>query len=579
MVIDPLIKRLSEKVNIHDVTVRRVQAHTSGFADDLAITVVGKIKNRLIVLGKADEAMKIVENWCDEVKLKVNPNKTFAMRFTKGKVKWEIDNVRIFGQKIKWVDTIKYLGVTLDKNLCWKPHIKEIITKSKRALFASRAMLEKDGGLSPKNMKWVLNQIITPRITYGAIVWWRVIEVKKIYSQLLSIQRFACMMISGATKTTPTFSLMNLLGIIPIDIRIKMCALSTCVRIMATKSWKQNNLTYSHTRIVDCIGEITDGKNFDCVKQTWNINNNFSIKANENLRWHDGLPDNYKNNCWFVDGAKNKERAAVGLWDSSRNVSVSYRLSDNSSSVQSEILAICICADQIRFRGSAREEVFIMSDSLSALKMLEKRTIDSKVVMDCRDALNKLGRRTRVKLIWVPGHKNIYGNIKADKAAKNGLIRSSVDVEVPLNKKFLMKAIERQTEILANRKWAEVKIRLKSAKGYIGSYNDKKSKELLRLGRADLRVIIGFHTGHGCCNHYLFKLNKVNSPLCRYCSDGKSETIEHWIEKCRGLEALRYKHTGELTLDNNKFKSIELSKLIKFAKESRIYETFFFWEN
>lgn len=79
--------------------------------------------------------------------------------------------------------------------------------------------------------------------------------------------------------------------------------------------------------------------------------------------------------------------------------------------------------------------------------------------------------------------------------------------------------------ILANRRWGEVKIRLKALDGYLKDYDLNMSKEIFKLSRNKLRVVIGLSTGHGCCNKFLFKINKVNSTFCRFCIEGKDETI------------------------------------------------------
>ena len=577
MVIDPLIKRLSDKVDIHNLNIMRVQAHTSGFADDLAITVAGKIKNKNTVLGNANKAMKIVETWCQEVGLSVNPDKTFAIRFTKGKVKWQLDNVKIFGKNIEWVDSIKYLGVTIDKNLSWRPHINNALSRAKRSLFASKSMLGKSWGLTPKNMMWVFNQIILPRITYGAIVWWRVTEVNKYRDQLISIQRLACLMISGATKTTPTYALLNLLGLIPIDIKIRIIALKTCIRLKATDYWKCNQIDKSHTKIEDLIEWLTEGQECDNMTPVWNTDNKFGIVINEKYKWNAGLHIKGNMNCWYVDGSKKHEKVSAGMYNQALGTRKSFRLTDNTSNTQAEMMAIKLCSEFIQHRPVASGEILILTDCLSALKNLQAMMINTKTTQQCRNSLNQLGNDNNLTIAWVPGHSNIVGNVEADKTAKEGLSHRSVEVNVPINLNELNKAINNKEITLANRKWNEVKIRLKALEGYILDYDIKRTRELLRLHRSDLRVIIGLSTGHGCCNKFLFKINRADNPWCRFCSYNKEETVRHWLEECRGLDIYRLMYLGHRHVNQNNFQTISISKLLKFAKISGIYETFNFW--
>ena len=59
-------------------------------------------------------------------------------------------------------------------------------------------------------------------------------------------------------------------------------------------------------------------------------------------------------------------------------------------------------------------EVFIFSESKAALKALTSWSIDSKTVLECRSAANTLAESTGLTLCWVPGHRDIGGNCKAD---------------------------------------------------------------------------------------------------------------------------------------------------------------------
>jgi hypothetical protein len=43
-------------------------------------------------------------------------------------------SVQIFGKPIQWVDTARYLGVTLDKRLTWSTHIDQMRKKAAQRL-------------------------------------------------------------------------------------------------------------------------------------------------------------------------------------------------------------------------------------------------------------------------------------------------------------------------------------------------------------------------------------------------------------------------------------------------------------
>ena len=75
-----------------------------------------------------------------------------------------------------------------------------------------RAAVGKEWGLIPPRLQWIYNQVIRPKITYGASVWaYRLTERDK--KLLNSLQRLSMMQMTSAMRSTPTFGLEATLGI------------------------------------------------------------------------------------------------------------------------------------------------------------------------------------------------------------------------------------------------------------------------------------------------------------------------------------------------------------------------------
>ena len=89
-----------------------------------------------------------------------------------------------------------------------------------------RRMIGPSWGLKPKQMIWLYKSIVRPILTYGAIVWVISLERIHINKLLQKVQRTACMMITGAMKSTPTSGIKRLLNITPIHLHIKMEAIA-----------------------------------------------------------------------------------------------------------------------------------------------------------------------------------------------------------------------------------------------------------------------------------------------------------------------------------------------------------------
>ena len=78
----------------------------------------GKFPNT--VSGLMQWAILIVETWCNEVGLSVNPEKTGIVAFTtKRKLLGSFES-QFFGVKLSLLGLVKYLGVILDSRLTWR---------------------------------------------------------------------------------------------------------------------------------------------------------------------------------------------------------------------------------------------------------------------------------------------------------------------------------------------------------------------------------------------------------------------------------------------------------------------------
>ena len=61
-----------------------------------------------------------------------------------------------------------------------------------------------------------------------------------------------------------------------------------------------------------------------------------------------------------------------------------------------------------------------MSDSQAALRALDSPHITSRSVLTCRISLDEIATEMIICLCWVPGHRDIPGNCKADELAMEG---------------------------------------------------------------------------------------------------------------------------------------------------------------
>lgn len=151
------------------------------FADDTAVLAVGE--NSEDAADKLQTAISLIERWTNKWKININENKSVHINFTNKKTMYK--PVQINNKIIPFVNSAKYLGMTLDAKLRWKEHVKrkreELDIKYKKMYW----LLGKYSVLSNYNKTLLYKQILKPVWTYGLQLWGCTKS-----SNIQSIQRF-----------------------------------------------------------------------------------------------------------------------------------------------------------------------------------------------------------------------------------------------------------------------------------------------------------------------------------------------------------------------------------------------------
>lgn len=141
------------------------------FADDTAVIAQS---------WHAEQASKILqcalgelEKWYTLWRIKINVSKSQATMFSRrNRKKHNIPGtIKLFDEQIQWKDNSKYLGITMDKRLDWRAHIKETMVKTTCRLAMLRPLLNRKSKLSLNNKLTLYKTILLPLMTYGSPVW------------------------------------------------------------------------------------------------------------------------------------------------------------------------------------------------------------------------------------------------------------------------------------------------------------------------------------------------------------------------------------------------------------------------
>ncbi|GFW87046.1 RNA-directed DNA polymerase from mobile element jockey [Trichonephila clavipes] len=137
------------------------------YADDTAISATNKNTN--FVTRALNKHLALLENYFNVWKIKINVDKTIAVLFTKRRK--PVTPPTLYSTPIRWSQTTKYLGVILDKNLTWKPHIIYARDKFRKALKQIYPLINRNSNVYLYHKLLLYTAVLRPILTYASPVW------------------------------------------------------------------------------------------------------------------------------------------------------------------------------------------------------------------------------------------------------------------------------------------------------------------------------------------------------------------------------------------------------------------------
>nr|XP_022902690.1 uncharacterized protein LOC111415306 [Onthophagus taurus] len=517
---------------------------TVGYADDLTILIRGKYAN--VLLDRMQEALNLIENWCNKQCLSVNPKKTEMVLFTR---KRNIGNPRLptlAKIPLKLSTEVKYLGLIIDSKLTWKSHLDNRVNKACVAFGQCRRAVGRTWGLSPKIALWIYTAVVRPMLTYGAVVWWTRTSKSTATTALNRIQRLACLYVTGALRSTPTAAMEIMLNLPPLNLHIQEVALVTMKRLQSVGTMKDEDAGSSSTLWREAV---LDTPLLECKTDHRPAKYVFSRKYLTHVS--PTVVDVHRTLKIYTDGSKGRNGAGAGVFSHDPLIRLSEPLGSSTTVIQAELTAIKLAADCI-----------VESNK----RALSRVIITSAVVMDCHKALEEAAKYNSVRIQWIKGHSGSKGNNHADRLAKRAAGRAPCAPE-PIITPSLATHIELIKHITHK----------KFLNGWDRTPGCHLAKELLKypsaataqffvgLGKSALRTATGLLTGHCKVNKHLQNMKLADSPLCRACEQD-DETVKHILCDCPSLTDLRMRTFGEEWPTTDDIRNAPLGAVLAFGK-------------
>ena len=153
------------------------------FADDCLLYRTIHSQQDAVIL---QEDLNMLQQWEAKWLMSFNPGKCEVLRVTNKRKHIIHTHYKIHGMIIDTVDKTKYLGVTIQSKLNWKPHIHNITKKANSV----RAFLQRNLSNCSRPVKeQAYKTYVRPILEYASTVWDP--HTKELTSQLEMVQRRA----------------------------------------------------------------------------------------------------------------------------------------------------------------------------------------------------------------------------------------------------------------------------------------------------------------------------------------------------------------------------------------------------
>ena len=163
------------------------------FADDCLL--YRPIRSRADAIRVQDDLISL-QTWEDKWLMSFNPDKCEVLRITNKRKGIIASEYSIHGSVLRTVESAKYLGVTISRNLSWKPHVNSIIKKANSTLGFLRRNLRK---CPQKIRELAYCTYVRPTLEYASSVWDT--NIKDQISKIEMIQRRAARFVKSNYST------------------------------------------------------------------------------------------------------------------------------------------------------------------------------------------------------------------------------------------------------------------------------------------------------------------------------------------------------------------------------------------
>ena len=561
-VLSPLLFVLGLDSALHSIPP---PAKIAIYADDIAIWTSHKHYNNALAI--LQTTLEHIEHKLHPLNLHFSPSKSHCIIFGRGLRPIPTDlctPLTLHQANIPFSAEAKFLGVTFDQRLTFKPHILHLKEKVVKRMNFLRALTATDFGGDQKTLTLLYTSTIRPIMEYSSLIFE---NAPPTYLKILDTLENQCLRhITSAFRTSPTTALHIYTNIHHLRDRrteslfryffkIQQIPNHPCIPAITQNSHPRfanaprhkitlgQRLT-THTGILilpllkpDPIQKPLPWWDTPIPHVTFLIDKPKSTYTDTEIQhlFHEYRHTHHHNHYIFTDGSKNTTThrtgaAAVLQTPLHFETILRTRLPNYTSIFSAELYAIYASLQIIQERDL--HIPLIVSDSKSALTAINPQNRPQHpTILKIFDILKTLSPTQTPQFLWIPSHCQIPGNEKADLEAKKATKHNKYFTINPTKEEYF-KMIREHISAKHQIEWNHTTTQLQEIHPQIESWSTSNQNS-----RKNEKILTRLRIGHTHLTHS-YILRHSARPTCPTCSNSPL-TTQHFLIDCPKYETDR----------------------------------------
>lgn len=397
-----------------------------------------------------------LKDWADKHASVFAPEKFKLMHFSKptrrnkGNAANDMSaSCNIEGNTLEPKDSARLLGITLDSQLSWKPHLQNIEANATSKIAAIRSLGNSAWGLEMQAVRKLYRAVVVPSILFCCSAWYTpgATDYKgtqnKILKTLRGIQKRAAVAISGAYKSVAYDSLNILCHLQPIEHTLEQHAADALLRLKSSPNYTvietlRNDIRNPRTqrqmddyrspleiheqRLERVWGPHNLEKRQPYIQAPWQKPVPTSIAPNDNEAVAEHNRKANHSLCIYTDGSGLDGQVGAAMVVPCLNIKRGKYMGPETAATvyTAELTGLVLAMEEIR-RFNEPQRITIFTDNQAAIQAVGRPTCHSGqgIVKDILTRIRSLQRAGYgIEICWIPAHIGVPGNEAADREAK-----------------------------------------------------------------------------------------------------------------------------------------------------------------